>query len=164
MTQSDMLGGARHFQIGYVVRDIDDAIARFENLGGTLLDRIIDMRDDAGGPTIIQNLAHLKMATREIELIEARVGHASIYTDWTLTVGGIGLHHLGYIAETDEQWDVASRRWDTLGIVMDIDIPRVRVRYYDTRDTLGHYIELVQRRPVETEAGSYSNFRQGETG
>lgn len=148
MTPLDMLGGARHFQIGYVVRNIDDAIARFEHLGGALIDRIIDMRDDIGNPVIIQNLAHLQMGAREIELIEPRAGQKSIYTDWTLAAGGIGLHHLGYKADTDEQWNIASTRWDTLGIVMDMDIPRVRVRYYDTRDTLGHYIELVQRRPV----------------
>lgn len=149
MTTSGTLGGAHHFQIGYVVREIDDAIARFERLGGVLIDRIIDMRDDNGNPAMIRNLSHLHMGAREIELIEARDGHKSIYTDWPLTASGIGLHHLGYMVETDEQWRAASAQWDAHSVVMDIDIPRVRVRYYETSDILGHYTELVQRRLIE---------------
>lgn len=148
MTTNDALGGAHHFQIGYVVHDIDEAIARFEGLGGALIDRIMDMRDDHGNPAMIRNLSHLHMGACEIELIEARDGYESVYTDWPLATDGIGLHHLGYMADTDEQWRAASSQWDEFAIVMEIDIPRVRVRYYDTRNILGHYIELVQRRSI----------------
>lgn len=142
------LGGVHHFQLGYVVRDLAAAIAKFEQLGASLLDRIIDMRDGEGHPVIIRNLSHLQLGSREVELIEAREGYPSVYTDWPLPEDGIALHHLGYLADTDGQWDEASRLWSTLPVAMAIDLPRVRVRYYDTRETLGHYLELVQRRSL----------------
>ena len=138
----------RRFQIGYVVREIDGALAEFERLGACRLDRIIDMRDDRGAPSMILNLAHLMMRGVEIELIEPRAGYDSVYSGCLADGQSTVLHHLGFMADDDAAWDAGLAELVATGaaVAMAIDLPRVRVRYFDTRNRLGHFFELVQRR------------------
>lgn len=142
------LGGCRFFQLGYVVTAIDPSVASFQGaMGASLVDLNRDVRDAQGREVMIQCLAHLAVGSVEIELIEPRAGHVSIYP---MPSAGqeAALHHIGFQAADDAQWDEATRVLHASGAAaaMTVNLPRVRVVYYDTRARLGHYTEIVQRR------------------
>jgi Glyoxalase/Bleomycin resistance protein/Dioxygenase superfamily len=155
-TQAE-LGGCSFFQIGYVVGDIDHAVAQFTGLFcATIKDLIRDMRDQHGEPSLIANLSHVLLNGVEIELIEPRQGWSSVYGDGTaLSKASITLHHFGFMAGDDRQWDAATAIMAASGVerAMSVDLPSVRLIYFDTRASLGHFTELVQRRPIEQTAG-----------
>lgn len=144
------LGGARFFQLGYVVADIGVAVAGFiRTYGATCKDLTRDVRDPAGAESMIQNLAHLLLKDAEIELIEPRRGWISIYAaDPQQSVPQVALHHIGYLANDDAEWDAAHAILSQSGAeaAMVLDIPQVRLVYFDTRAVSGHFTELVQRR------------------
>lgn len=145
---SDNLGGCRHFQLGYVVRAIEPAIASFEALGARRIDLISDMRDHAGNEVMILHLSHLRLGETEIELIERRPGWDSVYTGYPFGQEEISFHHVGFMAASNDAWEKANTQLKSSGaiVAMAIDLPQVRVAYYDTRKRLGHFLEIVQRR------------------
>lgn len=145
------IGPARFFQLGYVTRDIHAALPRLEQLlGAARVDLIEDFRDGQGNPTPLQNLSHLALPGAEIELIQPREGHPSIYLD---ALPGdpaeVGLHHLGFLVPDKSAWDEAVERLNPAvnPIAMSADTPAVRFAYFDTRARTGHYTELVLRYP-----------------
>jgi Glyoxalase/Bleomycin resistance protein/Dioxygenase superfamily len=150
------LGGCSFFQIGYVVGNIEHAVAQFTGLfGASIKDMIRDMRDQHGEPSLIENLSHVLLNGVEIELIEPRQGWSSVYGDGTpLPEASITLHHFGFMAGDDRQWDAATSIMTEGGVerAMSVDLPSVRLIYFDTRASLGHFTELVQRRPIEQTA------------
>jgi hypothetical protein len=150
------LGGCHFFQIGYVVGDIELAVGQFTGMfGATIKDIICDMRDQNGEPSLIANLSHVLLNGVEIELIEPRQGWSSVYGDGVpLPKSSIALHHFGFMAGDDRQWDAATSIMAARGtrVAMSADLPTVRLTYYDTRASLGHYTELVQRRAIEQTA------------
>jgi catechol 2,3-dioxygenase-like lactoylglutathione lyase family enzyme len=151
------LGGCRFFQIGYVVGDIDHAAGLFTGMfGATLKDLTRDMRDQHGEPSLIANLSHVLLNGVEIELIEPRVGWPSVYGDGTpLSKSAIALHHFGFMADNDDAWDAANAVMEASGApaAMAADLLTVRLTYFDTRASLGHYTEIVQRRTLQQDAG-----------
>lgn len=143
------LGGCRFFQIGYVVGDIDHAVTQLVGMfGATLKDLIRDMRVQDGEPSLIANLSHVLLNGVEIELIEPRHDWPSVYGDGRpLPKTAVTLHHFGFMADDDRQWDEAIAVMTANGApaAMSADLPFVRLTYFDTRASLGHYTEIVQR-------------------
>ena len=139
----------RFYQLGYVTRDIDAAIAHLQTrMGATLLDVFYDLRDGNGDQVALKNLSHLSLPGAEIELIEPRLDWPSIYLD-ALPEGAddIGFHHLGFLIPDDVTWDTAMASFETFGtpVVMSGATPQVRFAYVDTRRQCGHYSEIAQR-------------------
>jgi catechol 2,3-dioxygenase-like lactoylglutathione lyase family enzyme len=154
-TQS-RLGGCRFFQIGYVVGDIAQAVAQFTDvLGATVKDLVHDLRDQHGEPSMIAKLSHVLLNGVEIELIEPRQGWSSVYGDGSpLPRSSIVLHHFGFMAGDDRQWDAATSLLaaNDAPMAMSADLPAVRFAYFDTRASLGHFTEVVQRREIKQKA------------
>jgi len=154
--EQSRLGGCRFFQIGYVVGDIDHAAGLFTGMfGASIKDLIRDMRDQHGEPSLIANLSHVLLNDVEIELIEPRQGWSSVYGDGApLPKSSIVLHHFGFMAGDDRQWDAATSIMAANGarMAMSAELPTVRLTYFDTRASLGHFTELVQRRTIEQTA------------
>lgn len=141
----------RFFQLGYVVRDIDAAIAGLQKrMGASLVDVAHDLRDAAGQPRLIENLAHMAVPGAEIELIQPRAGWPSIYEDALPDcAAGVGFHHVGFLVPDLEAWDAALGELAAMRtpIVWQGAYPHVRFAYIDTRRHAGHYSELVWRSP-----------------
>jgi hypothetical protein len=91
-----------------------------------------------------------------IELIEPVAGEVEFYRRFLPKGGGVlGLHHLAMLVPLgDQPWsDVEKVLADNgLGFEYTILIPdRARLAYVDTTAMLGHYIELCQLQPADTE-------------
>lgn len=139
----------RFYQVGYVTRDIDAAIAQLQaRMGATLVDVLYDLRDGNGEQVALKNLSHMSLPGAEIELIEPRPHWSSIYLDALPERGDdIGFHHLGFLIPDDATWDAAMASFETFGtpVVMSGATPQVRFAYVDTRRQCGHYSEIAQR-------------------
>lgn len=142
-------GGCTFFQVGYVTADIDRAIAHFSSTcGATLKDVVRDMCDSSGIPVMIENLSHMRLGKIEIELIQPRRNWPSIYADCDMSIDRIAtLHHMGFLAHGDEQWDSALNQaiGAAVPVAWTVELPQVRFAYLDMRAKLGHYVEIVQR-------------------
>lgn len=139
----------RFFQLGYVTRDLDAAIDRLQRrTGARLIDRIHDLRDEAGNQVVLKNLAHLGLPGVEIELIQPRLDRSSIYLEALPPAGDdIGFHHTGFLLPDEAGWQRAVDSLEREGtpIVMQGGTSQVRFAYIDTRRQAGHYSEIVLR-------------------
>jgi hypothetical protein len=139
----------RFFQLGYVVRDIDAAVAGIQRrMGAEVVDVVRDLRDEAGNEVALLNLSHLAVPGAEIELIEPRLDWPSIYLEALPdNPGDIGFHHLGFLLPDQSAWDRAIESCEALNtpVVMEGGTSAVRFAYIDTRRQAGHYSEIVLR-------------------
>jgi catechol 2,3-dioxygenase-like lactoylglutathione lyase family enzyme len=144
----------RFYQLGYVARDIDAAVAHLQaRMGARLTDLTHDVRGADGEPTPLQNLAHMVVPGAELEIIQPRDDMPSIYHE-TLPLQGdfVRLHHLGFLVDNEEAWQQAFSALDVMQtpVALMFDTPQVRCAYLDTRSQVGHYSELVLRKPGGT--------------
>lgn len=143
------MGGCRLFQLGFTVDDIDTAVAQFSRLfGAQVIDLTYDLRDSGGAETMIQALGHLGLGAIEVELIQPRQGWPSVYTGQaSVSPAAARLHHFGYLAANDAEWDAATQLLAGQGIdkSFSMNLPTVRFAYYNTGSTIGIYTEIVQR-------------------
>jgi hypothetical protein len=90
-----------------------------------------------------------------IELIEPVGGEVDFYRRFLPDGDGLGFHHLAsYMKVGDEAWDQLADVLAAAGLAIDytVLIPnRVRAGYVDTTKQLGHYLEICQLQPADTE-------------
>jgi len=146
MSESALYG--RFFQIGYVTRDIDLALAHLtRRMGARQLDVLRDFRP-GGNRVEILHLAHMSLPGVEIEVIQPRLDWPSIYLGALPDGNGeVGFHHLGFMLPDLAAWDRAMSSLEAMQtpVVMQGTSPAVRFAYIDTRRRAGHYSELVYR-------------------
>ncbi|MBG6120062.1 MULTISPECIES: VOC family protein [unclassified Sphingobium] len=136
----------RFFQLGYVTRDLDTAIAAYrERFGATefMINAPPPRADGSLSATRRIGLAYIDDVM--IELIEPESSMATIYDDAVPEApGAIALHHLGFLVD-DHQATVdrmaalgyAVPAAGSFGDVLDYS-------YADTRADLGHYSEFIR--------------------
>jgi Glyoxalase/Bleomycin resistance protein/Dioxygenase superfamily len=92
-----------------------------------------------------------------VELIEPVSGEVEFYRRFLPRGDGavLGLHHLAVLVPLgDEEWSSVEKLVNAHGLSFQytIEIPeRARLAYVDTSAMLGHYIELCQLQPADTE-------------
>ncbi len=134
------------FQLGYVTRDMDAALAAFrERFGPTEFAINAPSARADGTPSPTRRIALAYIDDVMIEIIEPDTTRPTIYDDARpATPGQIALHHLGYLVD-DHQG--TRERLVRLGY----DIPlagsfgeALDYSYADTRRDLGHFSEFIR--------------------
>lgn len=143
-----LLDGA--FQLAYVTRDIDDAAKRMAAQNGLAPFTLhhIDIPCFGRNENCVAKIGVSWNGDRQIELIEPVSGAVELYRDALPPAGVAGaFHHIGVKVQGGlSDWEArrdamlaAGHRIALQGGVED----RVRFAYFDMRDTLGHYVELI---------------------
>jgi hypothetical protein len=90
-----------------------------------------------------------------VELIEPVAGEVDFYRRALRDDGELGFHHVAtYVPLGDESWSAIGDllAGEGLGFEYTVLIPdRVRAGYVDTTKQLGHYLEVCQLQPADTE-------------
>jgi len=90
-----------------------------------------------------------------VELIEPVAGEVDFYRRALRDDGELGFHHVAtYVPLGDESWSAIGDllAGEDLGFEYTVLIPdRVRAGYVDTTKQLGHYLEVCQLQPADTE-------------
>ncbi|TAK98547.1 MAG: hypothetical protein EPO08_18830 [Rhodospirillaceae bacterium] len=137
-----------HFQCGYVVRDIDKAIANMGEKFGVSKWQINRLSADAPGRALgfayVQNVM--------IELVDVRPEQETIYRSWIPESDtAVRLHHLGYMIDTEEEWRSVISQFKAAGFrtALEGSVGDILDYYYaDTVAELGHYCEFVRLKPA----------------
>lgn len=135
----------RFFQVGYVCRDLDQAI---ERIAGTAASSflIIDVAGSLGeADAPVRRMALANLGPLNIELIEVAEGCGPFFSDALEKDGTLGFHHHGYLVTDMTAWAPLQQ---SLGggqaPVMVGEVPgTLRYAYFDRRAELGHNIELI---------------------
>jgi hypothetical protein len=137
-----------HFQLGYVVRDLDQAIEHMRDKFGVAKWQLNVLPKSA--PARALGFAYVQQVM--IELIEARPERETIYRDWIpASDTGAKLHHLGYMIDGDEEWRSIIGQFEGSGFrtaLADSSGDFFDYYYSDTVAQLGHYCELIRLKPA----------------
>lgn len=134
------------FQLGYVTRDLEGAIARFRDDHQVAEFRRIDTTEPGGPPGSQIALAYSRGVM--VEIIEPVPGREGIYLDALRPDGGISLHHLGYLVDDVASLDELAERFQATGIEIPMRFSQrlgLSAIYADTRPGIGHFSEFVFR-------------------
>jgi catechol 2,3-dioxygenase-like lactoylglutathione lyase family enzyme len=152
VTSLNALHGRPVFQMGFVVRDLEEALARYSTVLGaapfrcwTFGARDHERCDYRGGPTDFASLLALNDQSPQIELIQPLTG-PSAHADW-LEQHGEGLHHLGVIVESvaDAAAEAVAAGHEVVSSGAGIGPERDGAwAYIDTSAALGLMIEAVE--------------------
>jgi extradiol dioxygenase family protein len=138
-----------HFQLGYVVRDIDAAIRVMTEKFGV---GKWEVRRPSSKAAPARALGFAYVQQTMIELIDVDPERETIYRDWIPQGDGdIRLHHLGYMIDSEEDWHATVGQFEAAQISAALAgrIGDVLDYYYaDTVAQLGHYCELVRLLPA----------------
>jgi extradiol dioxygenase family protein len=146
---SDGLMRAAHFQMAYATNDIDRAQQLFATRYGVKNWRRLDGPLKTGGRIRVE-LAWV--GTIMYELLTSEGEGSAIYMDRLPPGDGFKLkhHHLGYLIDTDAQWDALMREAEAKGHAM----PHVshnagfmKSCFVDA-PALGHYLEYICPEPA----------------
>jgi hypothetical protein len=145
----------KHFQIAYVVRNLDAARRRFaEDFGVTQWD-ILDMEALLGPGHGTRFIGNAYSGDVMIELIEPDPERHTIYRDWIPAAeDGIRLHHLGFLVFGDAEFRAATAHLEAAGFPAAHSGSfgnRLDYHYADTTAVLGHYYELINLKPAGEE-------------
>jgi hypothetical protein len=136
-----------HFQLGYVVRNLDPAIEQMRGKFGVAKWQINVLPKSA--PARVLGFAYVQQVM--IELIEARPERETIYRDWIpQSDTAARLHHLGYMIDSDEEWLSTIGQFEGAGFRTALAEGSDFFDYYysDTVAQLGHYCELIRLKPA----------------
>jgi hypothetical protein len=90
-----------------------------------------------------------------VELIEPVGGEVDFYRRALRDDGELGFHHVAtYVPLGDETWDSIGDLLAAEGLRFEYTVlipDRVRAGYVDTTGQLGHYLEVCQLQPADTE-------------
>ena len=132
------------FQFGYVIRNLDGAMATMRDKFGVTRWKVSHLPDTAPGRT----LAFAYVDGAMIELVDLRPGQDTIYHAWIPENDeGLRLHHLGYMIEEEADWNARIAQFESAGFTAALvgGIPgRMDWYYSDTVAMLGHYTELIR--------------------
>ena len=132
---------AAHFQVGFVVPDLEAAM---KELGAALgVEMIGPQERDLGGEGVLR-IAFARTPAPYLELIEGQPGSV-----WDST-GGPRIHHLGYWSD---DMDADSARLEAAGMPREIDLGFAR--YHGPAAATGARIELISTEHRETFYGRW---------
>jgi hypothetical protein len=137
-----------HFQMGYVVRDVNKAAATLRDHFGVTRWQIRRMPESA--PSSALGFAYVQQTM--IELVEARPSQDTIFRDWLPESDSAArFHHLGYMIDSEQQWRETIGQFEAVGVRAALagsagDL--LDYYYADTVAQLGHFCELVRLKPA----------------
>jgi hypothetical protein len=153
---------ANIWQVCYVTPDLDRGMAEMRDLFG--IENSTEVPTEGAsfmkGGEEVQWDVRVAMGARGgliVELIEPVAGEVEFYRRFLPKDGGsvLGLHHLAMLIPLgDEAWDSVEALLADHGLAFEYTIlipDRARLAYVDTSAMLGHYIELCQLQPADTE-------------
>lgn len=132
------------FQFGYVVRNLDGAMATLRDRMGITRWEVRHLPSTAPGHA----LAFAYVNGLMIELVDIRPDEDTIYRDWIPEADdALRLHHLGYLIQDEADWQAAIAQYEVAGfapaLVGGIE-GRMQWYYANTVAALGHYSELIR--------------------
>ena len=142
----------KHFQIAYVVRNLEAARARFARDFGIAEWDVMDMAALLGPGHGTRFIGNAFAGDVMIELIEPDPDAETLFRDWIPEAeDGSRLHHLGFLVHSDAAYHSAIARMDAAGFPAahsgsfgdNLDF-----HYADTTAQLGHYYELINLKPA----------------
>jgi hypothetical protein len=137
----------RHFQIAYVVDDIEQAVAAFSKSHGIAHWDVMDTAAMAGPGAPLKSIANAWVGDAMIELIQPDEEVSSVYAGWQKQTGlPFRLHHLGFLVDSAEQLAAHRRQLAEQGypIAMEGSFgDMLDFVYADTTADFGHYYELI---------------------
>jgi glyoxalase/bleomycin resistance protein/dioxygenase superfamily protein len=147
------------WQVCYVTRDLDAGMAELRDRYGIESTEVpTEGATFLAGDDPAEWDVRVSMGARRgpiVELIEPIGGEVDFYRQALPEDGGLGFHHLAtYVPLGDEAWDSIGDLLAGAGLRFEytVLIPnRVRAGYVDTRAQLGHYLEVCQLQPADTE-------------
>jgi hypothetical protein len=150
---------ANLWQVCYVTRDLDEGMALLRKHYGVESTEVpTEGATFLVGDEPAEWDVRVSMGARGgliVELIEPVGGEVDFYRRFLPEDGGLGFHHIAsYMALGDEPWDQLGDVLAAAGLRIDytVLIPnRVRAGYVDTSAELGHFIEICQLQPADTE-------------
>lgn len=136
---------AGFFQLGYVTRDLDAAIAAYGRRYGDVAFLINEPMAIGGAPPPTRRIALAYIDDTMIELIEPDPAQRTIYDDALPERSGvIRLHHLGYLID-DHEAMLRRLRESGYDVPLHGSIPgALDYSYADTRAELGHFSEFIR--------------------
>ena len=138
-----------HFQMGYVVQDIDRAISIMKDKFGVARWEVRHLPRGAA-PAKALGFAYVQHVM--VELVQVWPGEETIYHDWIPAEDGAArLHHLGYMIESNEDWCDTVAQFEAAGVPTALAGSSgnlIDYHYADTVQQLGHYCELIRLRPA----------------
>ena len=137
----------RHFQVAYLVDQIDAGMAEFANNYAIRNWHVMDMKalGGADAPTRFIALAWTDDDLM-VELIEPDLAIPSIYSDWRPELPGPRFHHLGFLADSDAEFAAVKAQFAAAGCLVASEGSSgdlLEFAYIDTTQAFGHFYELV---------------------
>lgn len=152
---------ANIWQVCYVTPDLERGMAELRDLLGVenATEVPVEGATFLKGGDQVEWRPRVAMGARGglvIELIEPLAGEVEFYRRFLPRNGGVlGLHHLAMLVPLgDEAWSSVEKLVGEHGLDFEYTIlipDRARLAYVDTTALLGHYIELCQLQPADTE-------------
>lgn len=136
------------FQTGYVTHDLDRAMELFAKTQGVRkwFRPPTGRLPVRGGGELQVEIAMALLGGTMIEIIACKGGNDQLYSQILPDDRfAVRLHHLGFRLDSDAEWDemLALGQQQGYAVAMDVKTSSTRALYYDTRETLGHYIEYL---------------------
>ena len=144
-----MLEG-RHFQNGYITRNIEKGIEQFRSRAGA--DRImsfempVEVTTPTGKGIALSKIAFIWIDNLQYELIQPISGLVDVYRDELPADDGIKFHH---ICMRVPDWSDFRSRVAEKGypVMLEGGGDALKFLYIDARDMVGHYLEYVWMTP-----------------
>ena len=137
----------RHFQIAYVVDDVEQAMAAFGKSHGVARWDVMDMAAMAGPGAPLKFIATAWAGDVMIELLQPDEDVPSIYAGWQAQTGRpFRLHHLGFLVDSAEQLVAHRQQLIANGYPVATEGSfgdSLDFAYLDTTADFGHYYELI---------------------
>ena len=147
------------WQVCYVTRDLDAGMAELRDRYGIESTEVpTDGATFLVGDEPAEWDVRVSMGARRgpiVELIEPVGGEVDFYRRALRDDGELGFHHVAtYVPLGDETWDSIGDLLAAEGLRFEYTVlipDRVRAGYVDTTGQLGHYLEVCQLQPADTE-------------
>lgn len=144
-----MLEG-RHYQNGYITRNIDKAIEQFRQRCGVenvmSMEVPVEVSTPKGKGIAVSKLAFIWINNLQYELIQPVSGLVDVYSEQLPADDSIKFHH---ICMRVDDWDSFRANVDKqrYPVVLEGGSDQLKFVYLDARDFLGHYLEYVWATP-----------------
>nr|WP_047166248.1 VOC family protein [Sphingomonas sp. Y57] len=140
------------FQTAYVAADIDAAVglaARRFGVAKMQVNHAVAV--ETGQGTALCHFALAFVGSVQIELIAPAGGADEVYRAMLPQGGGLRLHHIGCLIESDTEWEAVLADAEASGVAMPVrgDFGGLmRYVYLDHCADIGHFVEYMQPGPA----------------